>query len=307
MNNKMYYADLHIHSHWSDGSCTPKEIVKRAAERKIAYICLTDVMNLGGWTEFNKTCKEYGLKTTPSLELQVFHKNNWVELLLYGKNVFHKSLRPFLQQAKQSSDIVVFLYTGYLRSQGIIVTKSEVDDFFEIPKERTLSLYCINEYLRRARKISHEEINRLIRNAHLRHIDRLDIYQEWLPQLEDVLKTTNKLGIVSCYAYPGVTAERRRKMKGTDKVHEFKKIIDEILALRKMGLNAVEVRYPEHSLEEEKILLDLAITNDFIVIGGSGFHGDKKTEHKPGIQLGSKGITSTEYEIYRQRVSQNSF
>lgn len=303
MNNKIYYADLHIHSHWSDGSCAPREIAKRATEREIAYICLTDVMNLGGWNEFNKACEEYRLKTTPSLELQVFHENDWAELLLYGKNVFHKSLRPFLQQAKQSSDIVALLYTRHLRSQGIVVTKSGVDDFFKIPKERTLSLYRINEYLRRVRKISQKEIGRLIRNAHLRHIDRLDIYREWLPRLEDVLKTTNKLDIVSCYAYPGPTAERRRKMKGTNKAKEFKKITEEILALRKIGLNAIEVRYPEHSLEEEKILLDLAMTNDLIVIGGSGFHGDKETEHKPGIKLGSKGITNTEYEIYRQRAS----
>lgn len=302
MGNKRYYADLHIHSHWSDGSCAPREIAKRATERKIAYICLTDVMNLGGWNEFNKACEEYGLKTTPSLELQVFHENGWVELLLYGKNVFHKSLRPFLQQAKQSSNIVTLLYTGYLRSQGIIVSKSEVDNFFKIPKERTLSLYRINEYLRRVRKISPKEIGHLIGSAHLRHIDRLDIYREWLPRLEDVLKTTNKLNIVSCYAYPGVAAERRRKMKGTDKANEFKKIIEEILALRKIGLKAVEVRYPEHSLEEEKILLDLAITNDLIVIGGSGFHGDKKTEHKPGIKLGSQGITHPEYETYKQKI-----
>ncbi|MEW6617673.1 MAG: PHP domain-containing protein [Patescibacteria group bacterium] len=303
MINKIYYADLHIHSHWSDGSCAPREIAKRAAERKITYICLTDVMNLGGWVELNKACEEYGLKTTPSLELQVFHENDWVELLLYGKNVFYKSLRPFLQQAKQSSDIVALLYTGYLKSQGIVVTKSEVDDFFKIPKERTSSLYRINEYLRRVRKISHEEIGRLIRNAHLRHIDRRDIYREWLPRLDDVLKTTNNLDIVSCYAYPGITAERRRKMKGTDKTHEFQKITEEILTLRGMGLNAVEVRHPEHSLEEEKILLEFAIKNDLIVIGGSGFHGDKETEHKPGIKLGSKGITNTEYEIYRQRAS----
>lgn len=298
MNNERYYADLHIHSHWSDGSCTPREIVRQAAERKIAYICLTDMMNFGGWVEFNEACKEYGLKTNPSLELQVFHENDWVELLLYGQNIFYESLLPFLQQAKQVSDIIVLFYTGYLRSQGIVVSKSEIDDFFKIPKERTLSLYRINEYLRRIHKIPHEEICRLIRNANLRHIDRLDIYREWLPQLEDVLRTTTKLHIISCYAHAGVTAERRRKMKSTNKATEFQEILEEMLMFKKLGLNAVEVRYPEHSLEEEKTLLDFAITNDLIVIGGSGFHGDKKTEHKPGIKLGSKGITNIEYKSY---------
>lgn len=302
MDNKTYYADLHIHSHWSDGSYAPREITKRAAKRGLSYICLTDVMNLGGWVEFNETCEKYGIKTDPSLELQTFYKNDWVELLLYGKNIFHESFRPFLKQARQTSDIVVLLYTGYLRSQDIVVSKSEVDEFFKIPKERTWSLYYINEYLRRVRNVPHEEICRLIQNANLRHIDRLDIYREWLPRLEDVLHETSKLNILNCYAYPGVAAERRRKMKGTDKKTEFQKIIKELLALKKIGLNAVEVRYPEHSSEEEKILLDYALANNFIVIGGSGFHGDKKTEHKPGIILGSKGITSTEYERYKQKI-----
>lgn len=302
MNNEIYYADLHIHSYWSDGSCSPKEIVRRATERGLDYICLTDVMNLGGFVEFNEACAEHGLKTNPSLEIQTFYKNDWVELLLYGKNIFHESLHPFLKQARQASNIVVLLYTGYLRSQGLVVSKSEIDNYFKIPKERTWSLYRINEYLRRVHNVPKEEIGHLIRNARLRHIDRLDIYREWLPRLEDVLDRTNKLQILSCYAYPGVAAERRRKMKGTDKATEFQKIIEESVALRKIGLNALEVRYSEHSLEEEKILLNHAIANNFIVMGGSGFHGDKETGHKPGIVLGSQGITNTEFEIYKQRI-----
>mgnify|MGYP001617835484 CR=1 FL=1 len=303
MRNKTYYADLHIHSYWSDGSCSPREIALRAKKQGLSYVCLTDVMNLGGWLEFNKACAEFGLKTDPSLELQTFYKNDWVELLLYDKNVFNKSFLPFLDQAKQASKVVAFLYTGYLRSQGIMVSKSEVDNFFKIPKERTLSLYRINEYLRRTHHIPREEISRFIRDANLRHIDRLDIYREWLPRLENVLYETNKLNIVSCYAYPGVAAERRRKMKGTNKETEFQKIIDESLILKKIGLNAIEVRCPEHSSEEENKLLDHARANNFIIIGGSGFHGDKKTEHKPKIILGSNGINKTEYEVYMSKVN----
>lgn len=303
MRNKTYYADLHIHSHWSDGSCSPREIVLRAKKQGLLYVCLTDVMNLGGWLEFNEACAKFGLKTDPSLELQTFYENDWVELLLYGKNIFNKSFLPLLDQTKQASKVIAFLYTGYLRSQGIIVSKSEVDDFFKIPKERTLSLYRINEYLRRTLYIPQEEIRRLIRDANLRHIDRLDIYREWLPRLESVLYETNRLNIVSCYAYPGVAAERRRKMKGTSKETEFQNIIKESLMFKEMGLNAMEVRYPEHSSEEENKLLNHAITNNFIIIGGSGFHGDKETEHRPGITLGKKGINKTEYEVYISKLN----
>ncbi len=302
MSENRYYADLHIHSHWSDGTCSPKEIAQRAAEKNLSYICLTDIMNLDEWIEFSEVCKEYGLKTDPALELQTFYKNDWVGLFLYGKKVFHKSFSPFIEQARRASDVVVLLYAGYLRSQGIIVSKSEIDDFFKTPNERTWSLYHINEYLRRVHHIPPENIGRLIRNAHLRHVDRFDIYREWLPRLEDILNITSKLKILSCYAYPGVTAERRRKMQGTSQSIELQKIINETLALKKIGLNAIEVRYSEHSVEVEKILLKHATTNNFIVIGGSGFHGDQEVEHKPGVTIGIKGITKTEYEMYKRKI-----
>jgi 3',5'-nucleoside bisphosphate phosphatase len=301
--SKAFHADLHIHSYWSDGSCSPKEIVKRAADRGLGYICLTDVMNLGGWLEFNNACGEHGISTNPSLEIQTFYKNDWVELLLYGKNVFHKSFIPFLEQAKQTSYNVSHLYTGYLRSQGIVISKSEVDSYFKIPKDRTWSLFRINEYLRRVRNIPQGEVGRLIRNANLRHIDRLDIYREWLPRLEDVLHEARRLNILSCYAYPGVTAERRKKMNGTTREAELQEINKESVELKELGLDAIEVRYHEHSLEEEGMLLEHAKANNLIVIGGSGFHGDRETEHKPGIALGSKGITKTETESFIRKVS----
>ena len=38
----MNYIDLHVHSTYSDGTCTPKELIELAAERSLTYIALTD-------------------------------------------------------------------------------------------------------------------------------------------------------------------------------------------------------------------------------------------------------------------------
>ncbi len=298
MNNKTYYADLHTHSYWSDGSCSPRGVARRAREHGLQYVSLVDVANIGGWQEFKEACNEYGLKTDPAIEIQSFYNGDTIELLLFGEGILETSFKYFIDSAYHTSEIVGLLYLGYIRSQNIFVSKSVVDNFFKIPQKRTWSLYYINEFLRRARDIPHEKINSLINNAKLRHIDRLDIYNEWLPRTENILHVANKLNIVSCYAHPGVVAERRRKINGTTKKAELQKILDESLILQKIGLCAIEARYPEHSLGEERMFEKHAEANNFLLIGGSGFHGDQDGGHKPWLILGSKGITRKEYEAF---------
>jgi predicted metal-dependent phosphoesterase TrpH len=47
----MQTIDLHTHSTFSDGSCTPTEILQRAHEKGLAALAVTDHDNVGGVAE----------------------------------------------------------------------------------------------------------------------------------------------------------------------------------------------------------------------------------------------------------------
>jgi len=46
-----YKIDLHVHSNKSDGTCSPKELIKLASQKEIKAIALTDHDNIDGLNE----------------------------------------------------------------------------------------------------------------------------------------------------------------------------------------------------------------------------------------------------------------
>ncbi len=63
--------DLHTHSTASDGTLSPTELVKLAAETGLKAIALTDHDTLGGVAEAVAAGKEYGVEVIPGCELSL--------------------------------------------------------------------------------------------------------------------------------------------------------------------------------------------------------------------------------------------
>ena len=54
---KLREADLHIHSHFSDGDCSVEELVKRIKRAGLKAAVLTDHDKIDGQELFLKLCK----------------------------------------------------------------------------------------------------------------------------------------------------------------------------------------------------------------------------------------------------------
>lgn len=61
--------DLHIHSSFSDGTCTPEEIVVQAREKNMDLIALTDHNTLAGAERFRRAARKEGQKAAVGIEL----------------------------------------------------------------------------------------------------------------------------------------------------------------------------------------------------------------------------------------------
>lgn len=76
-------ADLHLHSHFSDGTFSPEEIVRRASELGLRALSLTDHDTTDGWTEMQQCCARQGIRWIPGIELSTRHRGEEVHLLGY--------------------------------------------------------------------------------------------------------------------------------------------------------------------------------------------------------------------------------
>ena len=71
MNSKQPEADLHIHTHYSDGLMSPTEIINNAEKRQLLAISVTDHDTVRGIEESIKIASKTNIILIPGIELSL--------------------------------------------------------------------------------------------------------------------------------------------------------------------------------------------------------------------------------------------
>jgi hypothetical protein len=79
----MRFADLHLHSSFSDGTYTPEELAAHALQQGLATIALTDHDTVEGCARAALACEAAGLEFLPATELTVELEGAELHLLAY--------------------------------------------------------------------------------------------------------------------------------------------------------------------------------------------------------------------------------
>ncbi|MBM3300048.1 MAG: phosphoesterase, partial [Deltaproteobacteria bacterium] len=82
--------------------------------------------------------------------------------------------------------------------------------------------------------------------------------------------------------------------------HPLRQTVESLVA---MGLQGIEVYYPEHTQEQTVTYRELAARYDLVITGGTDFHG----ANKPQVELGTiSGFEPLPYEMVEQLRSRSS-
>lgn len=245
----MKNADLHIHSIYSDGELSPKNLVKAARNKGLKYIALTDHNCTQGIKEIILYGKKFGVEVIPGVEIA----SEWGEVLGYFIDPDNKELRDLLKKNRREIDKGARTCIKRLKKSGFKINYGDVKkEFLKYP----LMCFFVSQFLIKKGflKSTSEFRAYLSKNIRIKYN---------LPTTEQVVSAIKNAGGIPVLAHPFAESD-------------YKKEFENIEKLIKKGLAGIEIRngqYRKYDVKINEKIVKLAKKYGLILTSGSDFHG----------------------------------
>ncbi len=267
----MTYCDLHVHSNYSDGTCTPAEVVALAKEANLTAVALCDHNTVSGLPEFLAAAAGSGVEGIPGTEFSTDYKG--VELHILGlfikpahyAAVTQRAQRYLLDKEQSNIDLCSALCAAGLEIDYRQIKEKTVDGF----------------------------VNRAVIGAELVRLGHADSVQQafktWLspkrgyyippkrPDAFEIIRFIKSIGAVAVLAHPFLNLDQP----------ELEEFLPQAV---KAGLDGMEVYYSKYDEESTALSVELAEKYGLLPSGGSDFHGQNKPDIAIGVGRGNLRI-----------------
>jgi predicted metal-dependent phosphoesterase TrpH len=122
----MSRVDLHTHSHYSDGTESPRRVVELAKAAGVSALSLTDHDILDGHPEAEAACRELGLEFIPGVEFSSSTNGLEVHMLGFLVDAAHAPFRQVLERQRVRRLARIHDMVGKLRAVGVMITVEDV-------------------------------------------------------------------------------------------------------------------------------------------------------------------------------------
>ena len=253
--------DLHLHTTASDGRCSPRELVERAAAAGVDVMGVTDHDTTAGIDEVVAAARQHGIEVVAGIEITAVEDGRDVHVLGYFIDTSNAELEGFLSRQRAQRLERVRAIGDRLARLGM-------------PIDITPLLAAGNDAA--ARSVGRPLIARqMIAAGYV--ADTREAFDNWLAvgrpafvpragaPAEEIIPIIHGASGIASLAHPGQTSVDGR-----------------IKAYVGSGLDAVEVFHPDHDQSATARYRSLASDFGLLVTGGSDFHGDPAHGWEPG-------------------------
>lgn len=274
--------DLHLHTHFSDGTLSPRELVEEAHRAGLNLISVTDHDHVGGIAEAQEAAGPLGMAVIPGVEINTNHEGHEVHILGYFLDTRHPELQTTLAEQRRGRQERTRRMVKKLQEKGLPISLSDVEGRPEL--DSTLGRPHVAAALVRAGCVSSVE------EAFQRYLgSRCPGY---IPQLgmtvDQAIALIRRAGGLAVLAHPGLW-----RANG-----------DRVGWLVSLGLGGLEVYYPKHSTEQQARYHELAEQYGLIMTGSSDYHGP--VEHSAG-PIGGTPVPPEVEERFRALARERGF
>lgn len=256
-------VDCHIHSLYSDGVFTVKEIVELLQENKVELFSLTDHDTIDGITE----AKEYSsgiLKFISGVEFtckeekfSLLNKKISIHLLGYNIDENNQDLIKMLENRKENVNSVYDDLCRKITDLGYPISKNNIPISCGI----VLQFCDVINYLKSNYANISDDVFMLIEEYMIK-LNAVNI------SISEAITSIHNAGGKAIWAHPFNVYNDFEKMS-IDRTE----VLCILNTLRKMGLDGIEANYLAFSDEQRQWLMDIVENYGLLYTVGSDFHG----------------------------------
>jgi predicted metal-dependent phosphoesterase TrpH len=258
-NNLFYtkYADLHLHTTFSDGTYSPEQLVIEANRSGFAAIAITDHDILDGIEPALLAGEQYGVEVIPGVELSAESDGEEIHILGFYMDCQNQQFREKLREFRGSRHVRAMGMVDKLNQLGMDI---EYDDVFKRVDSTSVGRPHVAAALVERGHVAtlSEAFSRFLGDGRPAYLPK-----QKLSPTEAVAMILEVDGI-PVLAHPGVSQQD---------------ILPELVSSGLMGLEAF---HPYHTVELSNYYCDLAKQYNLLITGGSDYHGQGKDKMAMG-------------------------
>jgi 3',5'-nucleoside bisphosphate phosphatase len=261
------FADLHLHTLFSDGTFTPEELAMRGSLAELGTLALTDHDTVEGCERMAPACEQLGMDFIPGTELTAEHNEREVHLLGYFLDIHHPNLLAEIKKFQAVRQDRVREMAARLNQLNLPLRAETV---FELANCRSPGRPHV------ARAMVQEGLCGSMEEAFERFLKKGR--PAWVPKYKisalDAMDLIHQASGLAVLAHPGLNRND-----------------DVIPDLAGQGLDGLECFHTRHTARMSEHYLGMAERLKLAVTGGSDCHGFSKgkpligTVKLPGVYL----------------------
>lgn len=248
----MKFADLHLHTHFSDGTFSPEELVLYAQKNGLSCIALTDHDTVEGCARVAAACANVRMEFLPGAELTAEHADTEVHILGYFLDTQNQTLLEKISIFQAQRQNRIHEMCAALNKAGVPLKAESV---FALANCKSPGRPHV------ARTLVKEKLIGTLDEAFERFLKKGR--PAWVPKTKmsalESIALIHEAGGLAVMAHPGLNR--------TD---------DIIPALVEAGLDGIECFHTKHSTVMAERYLEIAEKYSLLVTGGSDCHGFSK-------------------------------
>jgi len=276
----MKFADLHLHTKYSDGTFSPEELVLHAQKAGLACIALTDHDTVEGCAEAARAAAAVQMEFIPGTELTAEHDDTELHVLGYFLDIHNKKLLTEIAKFQAVRQNRIHQMVQRINELGVPL---EVESVFALANCKSPGRPHVARAMVKAGLIGNldEAFERFLKKGR----------PAWVPKQKisalEAIDLIHQAGGLAIMAHPGLNR--------TD---------DMIPALVEAGLDGIECFHTKHSTTMSERYLEIADKYGLLTSGGSDCHGFSKGKPLIGtVRVPYGHVEKLKQKVAEQKIS----